>query len=67
MAPDAYELVFWRAIELANAGDTAGARREIAVAIAAGDSWQRTLEHLAEAGREGITPEVAAELLKAEA
>jgi uncharacterized Ntn-hydrolase superfamily protein len=63
MAPDAYELVFWRAIELANAGDVAGARRELAVAVAADESWRRTLEHLAEGGREGITPELAAELL----
>jgi uncharacterized Ntn-hydrolase superfamily protein len=63
VAPDAYELVFWRAIELANAGDVAGARRELAVAVAADESWRRTLEHLAEGGREGITPELAAELL----
>ncbi|HET6818934.1 MAG TPA: DUF1028 domain-containing protein, partial [Candidatus Limnocylindria bacterium] len=63
MAPDAYELVFWRAIELANAGDVAGARRELAVAVAADESWRRTLEHLAQGGREGITPELAAELL----
>jgi len=63
VAPDAYELVFWRAIELANAGDVVGARRELAVAVAADESWRRTLEHLAEGGREGITPELAAELL----
>ena len=41
----------------------AGARREMAIAVAADERWRRTLEHLAEAGREGITPELAAELL----
>jgi uncharacterized Ntn-hydrolase superfamily protein len=60
MAPDAFELVFWRALELATAGDVAAARREMAIAIEADDSWRRTLEHLAEAGREGVTPELAA-------
>lgn len=64
VAPDALELVFWRAVELANAGDLAGARRELAVAVAADASWRRTLEHLAQGGREGITPEIAAELLR---
>jgi uncharacterized Ntn-hydrolase superfamily protein len=63
IAPDAYELVFWRALELATAGDVAAARREMAIALAADDSWRRTLEHLAQAGREGMTPELAAELM----
>jgi uncharacterized Ntn-hydrolase superfamily protein len=63
MAPNAFELVFWRALELATAGDVAAARREMAIAIEADDSWRRTLEHLAEAGREGVTPELAAELM----
>ena len=63
MAPDAYELVFWRALELASAGDVDGARREMAIAVRADDSWRRTLEHLAQAGREGVTPELAAQLL----
>jgi uncharacterized Ntn-hydrolase superfamily protein len=63
MAPDAFELVFWRALELATAGDVAAARREMAIAMEADDSWRRTLEHLAEAGREGVTPELAAELM----
>ena len=63
MAPDAYELVFWRALELATAGDVDGARREMAIAVRADDSWRRTLEHLAQAGREGVTPELAAQLL----
>ena len=38
-------------------------RREMAIAVAADASWRRTLEHLAEAGREGMTPELAAQLL----
>jgi uncharacterized Ntn-hydrolase superfamily protein len=63
LAPEAYELVFWRAIELANAGDLDGARREIAVAIAADDAWRNSLEHLAQSSGEGITPELAAAML----
>jgi hypothetical protein len=63
IAPDAYELVFWKALELANAGDVDAARREMGIAMAADDSWRRTLEHLAEAGREGMTPELAAQLM----
>lgn len=63
LAPGAYELVFWSALELAAAGKMDAARREIAIAVAADESWRRTLEHLAEAGREGMTPELAAELL----
>ena len=39
------------------------ARREMAIAVGADESWRRTLEHLAEAGREGMTPELAAQLL----
>jgi uncharacterized Ntn-hydrolase superfamily protein len=64
LAPDAYELVFWRAVELAAAGDVPGARREMAIAVAADESWRHTLEHMAEAGREGVTPELAAALLE---
>lgn len=63
LAPEAYELVFWRALELANAGDVEGGRREMAIALKADDSWRRTLEHLAQAGREGVTPELAAQLM----
>ncbi|HET9540548.1 MAG TPA: DUF1028 domain-containing protein [Candidatus Limnocylindria bacterium] len=63
LAPEAYELVFWRALELATAGDVEGGRREMAIAVAADESWRRTLEHLAQAGREGVTPELAAQLL----
>ena len=67
LAPDAYELVFWRAIELANAGDLDGARREMAVAAAADDAWRNTLEHLAQSSGEGITPELAAAILEPKA
>ena len=63
LAPDAYELVFWSAVELAAAGNVEAAKREMAIAVEADESWRRTLEHLAEAGREGMTPELAAELL----
>ena len=63
MAPDAYELVFWSALELAAGGNLEAAQREMAIAVAADESWRRTLEHLAEGGREGMTPELAAELL----
>ena len=63
IAPDAYELVFWQALELAKRGDLSGARREMAIAVAADDSWRRTLEHLGEGRREGLTPELATELL----
>ncbi|HET6381465.1 MAG TPA: DUF1028 domain-containing protein [candidate division Zixibacteria bacterium] len=63
LAPDAYELVFWRAIELATAGRIHEARREMAIAVAADESWRNTLNHLAEGRREGVTPELAAQLL----
>ena len=66
MAPDAYELVFWMALEYAKRGDIGHARREMAVAVAADQSWRRTLEHLAQAGREGVTPELANLLLQAD-
>ena len=63
MAPEAYELVFWRGVELASGGDVEAARRELRVAFAADRRWRRTLEHLAAAGRDGISPELASELL----
>jgi uncharacterized Ntn-hydrolase superfamily protein len=63
IAPDAYELVFWMALDLAKRGDMEAARREMGIAVAADVAWRNTLEHLAQAGREGITPEIAAELL----
>jgi uncharacterized Ntn-hydrolase superfamily protein len=63
MAPDAYELVFWRGVKLASGGDVEAGRRELQVAFAADRRWRTTLEHLAAARREGITPELAKELL----
>jgi len=63
IAPGAYELVFWTALELAAGGKIEEAKREMAIAVGADESWRRTLEHLAEAGREGMTPELAAQLL----
>lgn len=63
LAPDAYELVFWTGIELAAAGDIEAGRRELQIAFAADDRWRTTLQHLADAGREGVTPELAASLL----
>ena len=63
IAPEAYELVFWTALEMAKQGNLSGAKRELAIAVAADQSWRRTLEHLADAGREGMTPELAAQLL----
>jgi uncharacterized Ntn-hydrolase superfamily protein len=63
LAPDAYELVFWRGIELATGGDVAAGRRELAIAFAADARWRTTLEHVATAGREGVTLELAAQLL----
>ena len=63
MAPDAYELVFWRGVELAGGGDIGAARRELQIAFAADERWRTTLEHLATSRREGITPELAATLL----
>lgn len=61
-APDAYELVFWRGVELATAGDVEAGRHEMAIAVAADSRWRTTLQHLADARREGVTPELAAEL-----
>jgi uncharacterized Ntn-hydrolase superfamily protein len=63
-APQAYELVFWRAVELATSGELDAARRELAIAVAADPSWRATLEHMASAGREGVTPELAEQLLR---
>ena len=62
MAPDAHELVFWRGVELAVAGEVDAARRELAIAFAADERWRTTLAHLADAGREGVTTELAARL-----
>lgn len=62
-APEAYELVFWMGLEYAKRGDVDAARRELAIAFAADSRWRTTLEHLAIARRDGITPELAARLL----
>jgi uncharacterized Ntn-hydrolase superfamily protein len=62
LAPDAYELVFWWGIELARRGDLEAARRELGIAFEADQRWRTTLEHLAAAGREGMTPDLAAQL-----
>jgi uncharacterized Ntn-hydrolase superfamily protein len=63
LAPEAYELVFWRGIELATGGDVAGGRKELEIAFAADPTWRETLQHLADGRREGVTPELAAALL----
>ena len=63
LAPEAYELVFWRGVELATGGDVEAGRRELGIAFAADTRWRTTLQHLADAGREGVTPELAASLL----
>jgi uncharacterized Ntn-hydrolase superfamily protein len=63
LAPDAYELVFWRGVELATGGDVEAGLRELGIAFAADARWRTTLQHLADAGREGVTPELAASLL----
>lgn len=63
MAPDAYELVFWRVVELAGLGELDAARAELRIAVAADARWRTTLQHLAQNSREGITPELAAALL----
>jgi uncharacterized Ntn-hydrolase superfamily protein len=63
LAPEAYELVFWRGVELATAGDVAAGRQELAIAFAADSRWRTTLEHMAAGGREGVTPELARQLL----
>jgi hypothetical protein len=50
-------------IEHAKRGEIAEARRELAIAFAADTRWRTTLEHLAEAEREGMSREIAAQLL----
>ena len=61
-APEAMELVFWMGIEHAKRGEIAEARRELAIAFAADARWRTTLQHLADANREGMSPELAAQL-----
>jgi len=62
LAPDAYELVFWWGLELAKRGDLDDARRELRIAFEADRRWRTTLEHLAAAHHEGMTPDLAAQL-----
>jgi uncharacterized Ntn-hydrolase superfamily protein len=62
-APDAYELVFWMGIEHAKRGEITEARRELAIAFEADTRWRTTLQHLGDASREGMTPELVAQLL----
>jgi len=63
LAPEAYELVFWRGVELAGEGDVEAGRHELQIAFAADSRWRTTLQHLADAGQQGITPELAELLL----
>jgi len=63
LAPGAYELAFWRGVELASGGDVEAGGRELRIAVAADARWRTTLEHLAAGGREGVTPELAKRLL----
>jgi uncharacterized Ntn-hydrolase superfamily protein len=62
-APEAMELVFWMGIEHAKRGELDEARRELAIAFAADSRWRTTLQHLADAGREGMSSELAAQLV----
>lgn len=63
LAPDAMELVFWRGIELALAGNVAAARSELAIAFAADPTWRQALEHVARAGHVGDDPALVERLL----
>jgi uncharacterized Ntn-hydrolase superfamily protein len=53
MAPEAMELVFWIALQHAEAGRMDEARREMAIAFEAPDgaNWRATLEHMRDGGR----------------
>ena len=63
MSPDGYELVFWKGVELATAGDVEAGRRELEIAFAADPRWRTTLQHLADAHTQGVTSELAELLL----
>lgn len=63
LSPEAYELVFWQGVELAVSGDIERARAELAIAFSADERWKTTLQHLAQGGRQGVTPELAERLL----
>jgi uncharacterized Ntn-hydrolase superfamily protein len=64
LAPDAVELVFWRAIELGMAGDLDAARRELAIALADDPTWAEALRRVADAGLAGDDPELVDRLLR---
>ncbi|HET9878830.1 MAG TPA: DUF1028 domain-containing protein [Candidatus Limnocylindria bacterium] len=53
MAPDAMELVYWMALQHAEAGRMDEARREMAIAFGASDgaNWRATLEHMRDGDR----------------
>lgn len=63
MAPDAIELVFWRAIELATSGKESAARDELAIAFDADPTWRDALRHVAAAGLVGADPTLVKRLL----
>lgn len=63
LSPEAYELVFWRGVELATGGEIERARAELAIAFSADARWRTTLQHLADGGRQGVTPQLAEQLL----
>jgi uncharacterized Ntn-hydrolase superfamily protein len=63
LSPDATELVFWRGIQLALAGDEEAGRRELAIAFAADPTWREALRHVAEAGHVGNDPALVERLL----
>ena len=63
MAPDAMELVFWRAIELATSGDEGAARDELAIAFDADPTWRDALRHVAAAGLVGTDSALVERLL----
>ena len=56
-------LGFWRGVELAGEGDVEAGRHELQIAFAADSRWRTTLQHLADAGQQGLTPELAELLL----
>jgi hypothetical protein len=62
-APEAMELVFWMGVEHAKRGEIREARRELAIAFAGDSRWRTTLQHLGDASREGMSPELVAQLL----
>jgi uncharacterized Ntn-hydrolase superfamily protein len=61
-APEAYELVFWRGIELVKAGNLDAGRSELLLAFTADRRWRTTLEHLIDARQ--LDREIGSRLLK---